>query len=253
MPAEPMTLLPVTGVGEVEPGADLAHLLLDALRWDGLELRDGDILVVTQKVVSKAEGRLVDLAEVEPSPLAESWAATWNKDPRQVEVVLRESTRIARMERGVIVSQTRHGWVCANAGVDASNVSHGRLSLLPEDADVSAERLRLRLYELVGKRVGIVISDTFGRPWREGQVNVAIGASGVEVLRRFQGQHDPYGYELRVTEIATADELAAAAELMMGKVDAVPAVLVRGLDRAVTDTPDRATTLVRAPEKDFFR
>ena len=194
-----------------------------ALAAQGIQLGDGDILVVTQKIVSKAEGCLVRLADIEPSALAAEWAALWNKDARVVELVLRQSRRIVRMERGVIISETRHGLVCANAGVDQSNVGDESVTLLPEDPDASAERLRAALSQASGGvQLGVVISDTFGRAWREGQVNVAIGVAGVEAMRHFEGQLDPTGYELRVTMLATADELASAAELVMGKVDGVP-------------------------------
>jgi coenzyme F420-0:L-glutamate ligase/coenzyme F420-1:gamma-L-glutamate ligase len=244
-------LLPVVGMGEIEPGTDLAAVLGAALEEQGTPLQDGDILVVTQKVVSKAEGCLIKLDDVEPSPLAAEWAARWNKDARVVELVLRQSRRIVRMDRGVIISETRHGLVCANAGVDCSNVGDHRATLLPPDPDASAERLRAALSQASGARIGVIISDTFGRAWREGQTNVAIGVAGVEALRHFEGQLDPTGYELRVTVLATADELASAAELVMGKVDGVPVALVRGLARALG--PGTATELVRPAANDLFR
>jgi coenzyme F420-0:L-glutamate ligase/coenzyme F420-1:gamma-L-glutamate ligase len=246
-----LQLLPVVGMGEIEPGTDLAAVLSAALEEQGTPLQDGDILVVTQKVVSKAEGCLIKLDEVEPSPLAAEWAARWNKDARVVELVLRQSRRIVRMDRGVIISETRHGLVCANAGVDCSNVGDHRATLLPPDPDASAERLRAALSQASGARIGVIISDTFGRAWREGQTNVAIGVAGVEALRHFEGQLDPTGYELRVTVLATADELASAAELVMGKVDGVPVALVRGLARALG--PGTASELVRPAANDLFR
>src|SRR5882762_9754407 len=177
MPAG-LQILPVLGIGEVEPHTDLAAVIGAALEEQGTPLLDGDILVVTQKIVSKAEGCMVQLDEIEPSALATEWAARWQKDPRVVELVLRESRRIVRMERGVIISETRHGLVCANAGVDQSNVGGDSVTLLPEDPDASAERLRAALSQASGARIGVVISDTFGRAWREGQVNVAIGVAG---------------------------------------------------------------------------
>ncbi len=244
-------VLPVHGIGEVDPGADLAGLIHAALSAQGTPLEDGDIVVVTQKVVSKAEGCVVPLDAVEPSPLATEWAASWDKDPRVVELVLRQSRRIVRMERGVIISETQHGLVCANAGVDCSNVGGGRATLLPPDPDASAERLRAALNQASGVRIGVVISDTFGRAWREGQTNVAIGVAGVEALRHFEGQLDPTGYELRVTMLATADELASAGELVMGKVDGVPVALVRGLGRALG--PGSARELIRPAANDLFR
>jgi coenzyme F420-0:L-glutamate ligase / coenzyme F420-1:gamma-L-glutamate ligase len=244
-------LRPIVGLGEIVPGTDLAAAIQEALSASGQALKDGDIVVVTQKVVSKAEGCLVDLATVEPSPLAREWAARWAKDPRVVELVLRESQRIVRMDRGVIISETRHGLVCANAGVDCSNVGNDRATLLPPDPDASAARLRAALEARSGARLGVIISDTFGRAWREGQTNVAIGVSGVEALRHFEGQVDPTGYELRVTMLATADELAGAAELVMGKVDGVPVAVVRGLSRAIGQ--GSASELVRPSANDLFR
>ena len=226
-------------------------MLYDALVAQGTPLQDGDILVVTQKIVSKAEGCLVHLDTVMPSALALEWAERWNKDARVVELVLRESRRIVRMERGVIISETRHGLVCANAGVDLSNVGGDRATLLPPDPDASAERLRTSLQAASGARVGVIITDTHGRAWREGQINLAIGVAGLEALRHFEGQIDPTGYELRVTLLATADELASAAELVMGKVDRVPAALVRGLARALGS--GSARELVRPAANDLFR
>lgn len=249
--AAAVTVLPIFGVGEIEPGADLAAILGAALDGQGTPLQDGDILVVTQKIVSKAEGCVVDLATVEPSELATRWASLWDKDPRVVELVLRHSKRIVRMDRGVIIAETFHGLVCANAGVDQSNVGGGRVTLLPVDPDASAERLRSALSAATGARIGVVITDTHGRAWREGQINLAIGVAGVEALRHFEGQFDPTGYELRVTLLATADEIASAAELAMGKIDQVPAALVRGLGRALGQ--GTAAQLVRPAATDMFR
>jgi coenzyme F420-0:L-glutamate ligase/coenzyme F420-1:gamma-L-glutamate ligase len=246
-----LQILPVRGIGEVEPNTDLVAVIGAALEEQGTPLQAGDILVVTQKIVSKAEGCLVQLDEVEPSALAAEWAARWQKDARVVELVLRQSRRIVRMERGVIISETHHGLVCANAGVDCSNVGGDRATLLPSDPDASAERLRAGLSAASGVAIGVVISDTFGRAWREGQTNIAIGLAGVEALRHFEGQVDPTGYELRVTMLATADELASAAELVMGKVDGVPVALVRGLERALG--PGSASELVRPAGADLFR
>jgi coenzyme F420-0:L-glutamate ligase/coenzyme F420-1:gamma-L-glutamate ligase len=249
--ASALTVLPIFGIGEITPDTDLTSVLHSALEAQGTPLQDGDIVVVTQKIVSKAEGCLVDLADIQPSELAQAWAARWDKDPRVVEVVLRQSRRIVRMDRGVIIAETFHGLVCANAGVDQSNVGGGRVTLLPTDPDASAERLRAGLSAAsAGARIGVVITDTHGRAWREGQVNLAIGVAGVEALRHFEGQLDPTGYELRVTLLATADELASAAELVMGKIDQVPAALVRGLPRALGE--GKATQLVRPAATDMF-
>jgi coenzyme F420-0:L-glutamate ligase / coenzyme F420-1:gamma-L-glutamate ligase len=245
-------LLPIGGLPEIEPGTDLVSALFAALEAQGTPLLGGDIVVITQKIVSKAEGCIVQLADVQPSRLALDWAQLWDKDARVVELVLRQSRRIVRMHRGVIISETAHGWVCANAGVDCSNVGGERATLLPPDPDTSAERLRAGLSAAYsGARLGVVISDTFGRAWREGQVNVAIGLAGIEPLRHFEGQIDPTGYELRVTALAQADELASAAELVMGKVDGVPAAIVRGLDRALGS--GSARDLVRPAANDLFR
>jgi len=241
----------VRGMPEIEPGTDLADAILSALSADGKGLEDGDIVVVTQKIVSKAEGCVVSLDSVTPSPLAVQWAELWDKDARVVELVLRQSRRIVRMHRGVIISETHHGLVCANAGVDQSNVGSERVTLLPPDSDASAERLRAGLSRRSGVRLGVIISDTFGRAWREGQTNVAIGVAGVEALRHFEGQLDPTGYELRVTMLATADELAGAAELVMGKVDRVPVAVVRGLEHALGN--GSAAELIRPAVNDLFR
>ena len=239
------------GIGEVRPGDDLAALIAAAAA-DGPGLRDGDIVVVTQKIVSKAEGRLVDLATIEPSAFARQIAAAYGKDPRHVEVVLREARRLVRMDRGVVIAETHHGLVCANAGVDASNVPGAAvLALLPVDPVASAERIRQGLAARLGVTVGVVICDTFGRPWRLGQTNVAIGAAGLRPLLSYVGQHDPYGHPLRVTQIAVADEIAAAAELVMGKTAGVPVAIVRGLAHLLGEGTARA--LVRAPEDDLFR
>src|SRR6266849_1303410 len=192
-----LQIFPVIGIGEVEPNTDLAAVIGAALEEQRTPLQDGDILVVTQKIVSKAEGCMVQLDEIEPSALASEWAARWQKDARVVEL-------------GVIISETHHGLVCANAGVDCSNVGGDRATLLPPDPDASAERLRAGLSAASGVAIGVVISDTFGRAWREGQTNIAIGVAGVEALRHFEGQLDPTGYELRVTMLATADALASA-------------------------------------------
>lgn len=252
MPPE-IRIIPLTGVGEVRPGDDLASLLLMALEASGQALEAGDVLVVTQKVVSKAEGRLVDPAEVEPSAFAQQIAAQSRKDARYQEVVLRESRRIVKMANGVLITETHHGLVCANSGVDESNVAGGRVvCLLPEDPDASAARLRRALQAATGHAVAVIISDTFGRPWREGQVNVAIGCAGIAPLTDFAGVDDPYGYTMQATLIAVADELASAAELVMGKIDRVPAAIVRGYPYVPSEEAT-ARRLQRDPRADLFR
>ena len=245
-----LELIALEGIGEIAPGDDLvAHLAGPAA---AVELRDDDVLVVTQKIVSKAEGRLVDLATVEPSPFAREWAGRWEKDPRQVELVLRESASIVRMgPGGLIISRTRHGFVCANAGVDVSNVGGGEVaSLLPEDPDGSARRLREALGSRLGVRPAVVISDSFGRAWRNGIVNVAVGAAGIETLLDLRGQPDAAGREMKATVIAVADELASAADLAGGKVDQRPVVVVRGYAWRPSDAG--ASVLVMEAERDLF-
>lgn len=254
-----ISLLPLEGIAEVQAGDDLAALIAAALGTAGIGLTDQDVLVVTQKVVSKAEGRVVELASVEPGPEAREWAGRWGKDARQVELVLRESAEIVRMAPGgLIISRTRHGFVCANAGVDLSNVGGGEAAtLLPEDPDRSARGLRERLAELTGARPAIIISDSFGRPWRNGIVNVAIGAAGIEALVDLRGTPDVHGREMHSTVIAVADELASAADLAAGKVSQRPVVLIRGYasaspDRAAVEADAGAAALVMPREQDLF-
>lgn len=241
----------VAGLGEVRPGQDLARLVADAARAQGTPLAAGDVVVVGQKVVSKAEGRLVRLADVAPSPAATAMAAVLDRDPRLVEVILRESRRIVRMDRGVIIAETHHGWVCANAGVDQSNVDPDSVALLPEDPDRSARLLRERLRALAGAEVAVIVADTFGRPWREGLTNVAIGVSGLAPLRSYLGRSDPAGRPLQATILAEADELAGAAELVMGKLSRIPVALVRGL--ALLGADEGSKPLRRDPARDLFR
>jgi len=226
-------------------------LLCGALAKHNLPIADRDILVVAQKIVSKAEGRMVELRSVTPSAYARSVAEDFGKDARQVEVVLRESRRIVRMDSGVMIVETHHGLVCANAGVDASNVPEGWLSLLPEDPDASAAALRDGIAEQSGKHVAVIISDTFGRPWREGLTNVAIGVAGFSPLHDYRGEKDQQGHVLSATVIATADEVAAAAELVMGKTARRPAAVIRNYP--LGDRDGKAAELIRPREKDLFR
>jgi coenzyme F420-0:L-glutamate ligase/coenzyme F420-1:gamma-L-glutamate ligase len=249
-----ISLIGVEGIPEVRPGDDLAALAAAALAAAGIGLVDDDVLVVTQKVVSKAEGRVVDLATVDPRPEAREWAERWGKDARQVELVLRESAEVLRMAKGgLIISRTRHGLVCANAGVDLSNTGgDGLATLLPVDPDASARALRERLGELLGARPAIVISDSFGRPWRNGIVNVAIGAAGVETLVDLRGTPDAQGREMHSTIIAVADELASAADLAGGKVAQLPVVLVRGYVHGSVASDLGAMALVMPRDQDLF-
>ncbi len=222
-------IIGLRGAPEAQPGDDLARMALNAAAATGVALGDGDILVVAQKVVSKVEGLLVDLRTIEPSDLALRYAQQWGRDPRQVEVVLHESTRIVRMDRGLIISQTRHGFVCANAGVDASNVPGDEtVLLLPRDPDASAARLRENLRRLAGVDVAVIISDSFGRPWRLGIVNVALGVAGMAPLADYRGQPDDFGRVMSASVMAVADEVASAAELVAGKVNRTPFIIVRG-------------------------
>jgi coenzyme F420-0:L-glutamate ligase/coenzyme F420-1:gamma-L-glutamate ligase len=247
-----LQVIGLVGLPEVRPGDDLPSLIIEAARAQGTAVQDGDVLVVTQKVVSKAEGCLVDLAEVQPSERAREVAKATGRDPRLVEVILRESRRIVRQEGQVIITETKHGFVCANAGVDASNVGGGDLvALLPEDPDRSAESIRRAIQETAGVSVAVIVSDTFGRPWREGHTNVAVGVAGMSPVRDYVGQRDPFGYELRVSTMAVADELAGAAEPVMGKLLRIPVVIVRGL--AFEPGAGTARELIRPPERDLFR
>jgi len=224
-----VTITGIEGIPEIKAGDDLGSVIVAALTRQAIELNPADVLIVTQKVVSKAEDRVVDLATVTPSALALELARNWEKDPRHVEVVLQETKRIVRMDHGVIVCETRHGFVCANAGVDASNVpGKDRLLLLPADPDASAERIRTRVRELTRVDAPVIISDTFGRPWRAGYTEVAIGVAGMLPILDYVGKLDAQGRELRATWICVADELASAAELVTGKSNQVPVTLIRG-------------------------
>lgn len=245
-------LIALDGIGEVVENDDLAALIIDAASTSGVSLTDADVVVVTQKIVSKAEGRLVELASVQPSDFARDWAARWDRDPRQVELVLRESASIVRMAPGgLIISRTRHGLVCANAGVDVSNVGGGEIAaLLPEDPDASARGIRDGLRAGVGVAPAVIISDSFGRSWRNGIVNVAIGAVGIEALLDLRGEPDAAGRPMRATIIAVADQLASAADLAGGKVEQRPVVVVRGYAWRPSETG--ASVLVMEPERDLF-
>lgn len=250
--ASRIEVLPIHGLPEVHAGDDLTGLILTAVRASGEPLRTGDVLAIAQKVVSKAEGRLVQLGDVVPGERARRMAAESGKDPRLLEVVLGESAKIVRWTKGILIAETRHGFVCANAGVDRSNAGGPDVAvLLPIDPDASAARIRDQVRARTDADVAVVITDTFGRAWREGHANVAIGIAGLAALRRYAGQHDPHGYELRVTEIAIADEVAAAAELVMGKLDRTPAAIVRGLRQQ--DPEETARDYVRPAERDLFR
>ena len=239
-----ISITPVEGLPEIGEGDDLAALIAGRA-----ELEDGDVLVVAQKAVSKAEGRVVRLADVEPSERARDLAG--EGDARRHEVILRESARIVRSRPPLVISETRHGFVCASAGVDSSNAPEPEtVVLLPLDPDASAARLREHLRELTGAEVGVIVSDSFGRAWRQGTTDVAIGAAGITPLLDLKGTRDRVGYELHATVIAVADELAGAAELVLGKTDGVPAAVIRGVD---AHGEGRASELVMPEERDLFR
>jgi coenzyme F420-0:L-glutamate ligase/coenzyme F420-1:gamma-L-glutamate ligase len=241
----------VDGIPEVRPGDDLGRIIVDAAARQDTRLANRDLLVIGQKIVSKAEGRLVRLHDVIPSSVAEAMASGLARDPRLVEVILRESRRVVRMDKGVLVTETHHGWVCANAGVDQSNVDADTVALLPEDPDRSARRLREQIRHLAGAEVAIIIADTFGRPWREGLTNVAIGVAGLAPLKSYLGERDPAGRPLQATILALADELASAAELVMGKLDRIPVAIVRGF--RWTASEEGSKPLLRDPSRDLFR
>lgn len=245
-------ILGLQGIPIVKKGDDLASMIVEAAEASAIGIKDGDIVVVAQKIVSKAEGRLIELSGVSPSSFALRIAELTNRDARLVELVLRESNRAVRMRDGHMIMETRHGFVCANAGVDLSNVSGGDVaSLLPEDPDASASRIREGIRRLRGVDVAVIISDTFGRPWRLGHVDFAIGVAGMKPLRDYRGQKDMFGYELKVTTMAVADEIAAAAELVMGKSSGIPVVIIRGYEYERGE--GTAKELIRPIQQDLFR
>jgi coenzyme F420-0:L-glutamate ligase/coenzyme F420-1:gamma-L-glutamate ligase len=247
----PIEISPLLGSPEIRPGDDIAGAITQALRTQDMRICEGDIFVVAQKIVSKAEGRIVRLDQVAPSDDARRWAEQWNKDARIVELVLRESKRIVRMERGIIIAETHHGFVCANAGIDVSNAENGTAILLPQNPDVSARALQMRLSEAFACHVGVIVSDTFGRAWREGLINIALGVAGLNPLVDYRGRQDANGRPLQATVIAVADELAAAAELVMGKSDRIPVAIIRGAH--IASRSGSGADLIRPAEKDLFR
>ena len=242
-----MEVIGVEGLPEIQLGDDIASLVAAAA-----SLTDGDVVVVTSKIVSKAEGRTVELSTVQPSEFAATWAAQWDKDARVVDLVLREATRVVRMVGPVLITETRHGFVCANSGIDQSSSGAAeRVVLLPEDPDASARAIREGFARL-GLDAAVVISDTFGRPWREGQTDVAIGIAGIAPLHSYIGETDPHGHEFRVQELCVVDELAAAAELVKGNTSRVPVAIIRGYSWQRNDGASM-TTVIRAADRDLFR
>ncbi len=251
MPVSELRVIGLPGFPEVARGANLAALIAQSIGESGLKVKDKDIFVVAQKIVSKAEGQVLKLEDIEPSTKAQRWARDYGKDARLVEVVLRESKRVLRMERGLLIVETQHGFVCANAGVDTSNTASGQVTLLPKDSDRSAAQIRQALEREFGAQLVVIVSDTFGRPWREGLVNVALGVSGMIPFINYRGQRDSFGGELHATQMATADELASTAELVMGKTKGIPVALIRGLD--YPEGAGKGRQILRSKEKDLFR
>lgn len=252
-----VSILPLQGLPEIQPGDPIERMIADQIEETLGGVRPDDIVIVTHKIISKAEGQLVELSSVTPSPLASSFAERHGKDARQVEVILRESRRIVRMDRGHIISETRHGFICANAGVDASNIGDDIVSLLPRDPDASADRIRATLMSRLpdgdSSSLGVVVTDSFGRAWRNGIVNIAIGISGMSPFADYRGHFDFSGHELRSTVLAIADELASAAELVMHKTQAIPVAVIRGYEWQTEGDPGTGQDLVMPAERDLFR
>ncbi len=252
MPPE-IRVIGVEGMPEVQPGDDLGSMLVEAAQRQGTPVESGDVVVVTQKIVSKSEGRVVSIEDVVPSALALEISEGHRRDPRHTELILRESKRIVRMDRGTIISETRHGFNCANAGIDASNIpGENTVALLPLDSDVSARGIRDTIRSRTGAEVAVIISDTFGRPWRNAAANVAIGVAGFNPLLSYVGQEDSHGNMMYTTVIAVADELAATAELVTGKVRGVPVSIIKGYPYEPTEDASHES-LLRSPDKDMFR
>ncbi len=247
-----LTIFGVPGLPEIDAGATLGPMILAAAADHGHPLADGDVVVVTSKIVAKAEARTLELADVEPSVFATEWSQRWGKDPRVTEVVMRESKRIVRQLGPVLITETHHGFVCANSGIDqSSSGAHGRVVLLPLDPDASARGIRQSLLD-AGVDAAVIVSDTFGRAWREGQTDVAIGIAGMQPILSYIGQHDPHGHEFQVQALCTADEIAGAAELVKGNLSRVPVAVVRGLRWERDDTATIAPVL-RDQSRDLFR
>jgi len=246
-----LEIIGLEGLREVKPGDSIARLISEACAREAIALRANDVLVIAQKVVSKAEGRIMVLEKVQPSAAALELSGKLGKDARVVEVILKESRQIIKTGRGALIVETHHGFICANAGVDLSNVGLGQVALLPEDPDRSAAGIREEIQKLHGAAPGILISDSFGRPWRLGTAEVAVGVAGFKSLRDYRGQTDSHGYELKASVTAVADEIASAAELVMGKTDGVPVALVRGF--SMEPGEGTARELIRPEAEDLFR
>lgn len=240
------------GLPEIQVGDDLAEMIHAQCVAARTDLVDGDVVIVTSKIVSKAEGAIIELDDIVPSPFAASWSEAWEKDPRVVEVVLRESRRIVRQLGPVLITETHHGFVCANSGVDqSSSGAHDRIVVLPKDPDASARRMRARFNDL-GANVAVLISDTFGRPWREGQTDICVGLAGMHSMRSYIGEVDPHGHEFKVQELCVVDEVTAAAELVKGNTSRIPVAVVSGVDFTFDDDATMAPVL-RDISRDLFR
>ncbi len=241
-------VIPIHVKNDVQPADSLVELLLSSSK---VAFEDGDILVISQKVISKHEGQVVNLQSVIPSELSVGIASAYDKDPKLVEVILSESERIVRMENGVILVQTKHGFICANAGIDESNVEDGYATLLPKDSDNSAQQIRLKILQQTGKKIAVIISDTFGRPFRMGQTDHAIGISGIDAILHYEGTPDTFGKILRVTATAVVDELCSAAELVMGKTKKCPAAIIKNFE--FKERTGNIQNIIRSKEEDLFR
>jgi coenzyme F420-0:L-glutamate ligase/coenzyme F420-1:gamma-L-glutamate ligase len=251
-PVTGLQILGVPGIPEITDGVDLAAVIAEAAVAAGTPLQDGDIVVVTSKIVSKAEGQVIDLSTVEPSSFAVEWSAEWDKDAAVTEIVLREARRIVRQVGPVLITETHHGFVCANSGVDqSSSGAHGRVVVLPLDPDASARRIRAGFSQR-GADVAVIVSDTFGRAWREGQTDIAIGIAGMQPIHSYIGQFDPHGHEFKVQAVCLADELAGAAELVKGNISRMPVGVIRGYQWEADDSATIAPVL-RDQSRDLFR
>jgi coenzyme F420-0:L-glutamate ligase/coenzyme F420-1:gamma-L-glutamate ligase len=252
MPSKELRIIPVRVAGEIQPGDSLAEKILQSLRRQRTSLRKGDILMVKHKIVSKAEGQMVELNTIQPSRSSQKWAAQYGLDPRVVELALSQSKRIVRRKRGVLITETHHGFVCANSGIDVSNVDGGKHALLlPQDPDRSAARLHSEIKKHLQLSIPVIISDSFGRPWREGLAEAAIGVAGIKPLHDYRGRRDAHGYSLHSSIEAVADELACAAGLVCGKLEGSPACVIRGFQYQVGR--GRARELIRPAVNDLFR
>ena len=243
-----LQIIPIHFKNDVQPTDDLIDLLLSSSKTS---LENGDVLVISQKIISKHEGRVVNLDSIIPSELSIGIASAYDKDPKLVEAILSESQRIVRMEHGVIIVQTKHGFICANAGIDESNVENGYATLLPNDSDKSAQQIRLKILQQTGKKIAVIISDTFGRPFRMGQTDHAIGVAGIDPILHYEGTTDTFGKVLRVTATAIVDELCSAAELVMGKTKKKPAAIIKNFD--FKENTGNIQSIIRSKDEDLFR